>query len=152
MHGACVRVSPGEESESFGPSELTEGPERLRTPTHGQGTQQRGYGGVGGRAWRGVTMPPSSASWSSVSNSSTLGLRAPPTSPRQEPSSGSSSSTAEERPGRGQAADTSRMAAALRGDRERQTDTKCAQAGRVRFALPRRDHVSRGQGVGHVVT
>lgn len=78
-------------------------------------------------------MPPSSASWSSVSTSSTLGLRAAPTSLRQEPSS-SSSSSAGERPCRGQAADTSRMASALRGDRERPTDTDCAQAGRVRLS------------------
>nr|XP_048274347.1 TBC1 domain family member 30-like [Myodes glareolus] len=46
-------------------------------------------------------MPPSSASWSSVSSSSTLGLRAAPTSPRQEPSSDSSSSTVGERPAEG---------------------------------------------------
>lgn len=88
-------------------------------------------------------MPPSSASWSSVSSSSTLGLRAAPTSPGQEPSSISSSiggSSAGEPPGPGQAAHPSRMAAALRGGTESSRQVTEGEQGRparrVKLSLP----------------
>lgn len=95
-------------------------------------------------------MPPSSASWSSVSSSSTLGLRAAPTSPRQPPSSGSSSSEGRRRgpPGRGLATDGSRMAATLRRGTESCGETPVSAGDWVRLSLPRRDHVSRGRGRG----